>query len=416
MVGHRRVVNGSARSARPTHPWLLMASLVLAGESIYMLPYMRRSFQTSMEATFGLSSLEIGTLNALFGVLALLCYLPGGWLADRVSARRLLTVSLLATGAGGLYMLSSPGYAGLLLVHAFWGVFSILTFWAALIKATRMWFDDAAQGRAFGVLDGGRGVVGALLASIAAGVFAAAAAVDDGLRAVIAVYSIAPLLAAIAVWLLLPDEPDVATARGSPRRSGAQVRAAARLPAVWLLASVVFCAYFCYLGSFEFPAYAERGLGRSKAFGAWLGAFRDWLRPLAAIAAGLLADRISAVRAIRACFALLVAGYGLLSVLPPAGVSLVVFGIQVVVIALAVFALRGVYFALLEETRIPLALTGAAVGLVSMLAFTPDIFAPMLAGGLADALPGVTGYRVYFVLLALLAIVGERSAAAAGRK
>lgn len=394
---------------KPPHRLLFMGSLILAGESIYMLPYLRKSFQTSMEATFGLSSLEVGTLNALFGVLALICYLPGGWLADRVSARRLLTVSLLGTGAGGLYMATVPGYAGLLAVHAFWGVFSILTFWAALIKAVRLWSGPDEQGRAFGILDGGRGVVGAGLGSIAAACFGLSSSVEAGLVTVIVIYSAASILAGIAIWFTVPDDHE----RFSEHHTDDgrlhvldSVVQTVRRPAVWLIAVIIFCAYFCFLGTYEFPAYAERGFDRSKEFGAWLGAFRDWLRPAAAIIAGIVADRMSASKAIRAAFIVLILSYASLSIVSPTLTPMVLLWVQVVATALAVFALRGIYFALLEESGIPMHLTGIAVGTISMIAYTPDIFAPLLAGWLVDTSPGVLGYRRYFAFLAVIAATG----------
>ena len=69
--------------AKQWQRWLFLASLMLAGESIYMLVYMRKTFQTSMEQVFQVSATEIGLLNSMFGILALACYFPGGWLADR---------------------------------------------------------------------------------------------------------------------------------------------------------------------------------------------------------------------------------------------------------------------------------------------------------------------------------------------
>lgn len=408
-MSRQQQVTSPTATRKPPHRLLFMGSLILAGESIYMLPYLRKSFQTSMEATFGLSSFEVGTLNALFGILALVCYLPGGWLADRFSARRLLTLSLIGTGAGGLYMATVPGYAGLLAVHAFWGVFSILTFWAALIKAVRLWSGPHEQGRAFGILDGGRGLVGAGLGSVAAVCFSLSTTVQTGLVAVILVYSAASILAGVAIWFAVPDDHETF----SEHRAGHDrlhvldaIGQTVRRPEVWLITVVIFCAYFSFLGTYEFPAYAERGFDRSKEFGAWLGAFRDWLRPAAAVVAGIIADRVAASRAIRATFVVLVLSYASLSLVPAAHSPIALLWVQVTATALAVFALRGIYFALLEESGIPMHLTGIAVGTISMIAYTPDIFAPLLAGWLVDSSSGVLGYRRYFGVLALIAVTG----------
>lgn len=403
--------DNSARLPGPRRV-LVLASLILAGESIYMLPYLRKSFQTSMEATFGLDSLQVGALNALFGALALLSYLPGGWLADRVSARRLLTVSLLATAAGGLYMATRPGYSGLLLVHALWGVFSILTFWAALIKATRLFATPATQGRAFGILDGGRGLVGAMLGSLAAIAFGLSASAAAGLTLVILIYTGACLFAALAVWTLVPDDHARAGTAAHEHRTvpGAwdEITATLQIRAVWWIAVLIFSAYFCFLGTYEFPAFAERGYDRSKQFGAWLGAYRDWMRPAAAVVAGILADRYSASRTTGVAFGVLTLAFGTLAARTPGSgqVALAILFAQVTGAGLAVFALRGVYYALFEEARIPLARTGIAVGLVSMAGYTPDIIAPLLAGWLADQFSGATGYRIYFAGLSLLSAAG----------
>lgn len=370
-----------------------------------MLPVMRKTFQTSMELTFGLNAFEIGTLSSVYGVLAMLCYLPGGWLADRFSTRRLLAFSLVATGLGGFYMASVPGYIGLLLLYAYWGICSILTFWAALIKATRLWSPAQAQGRAFGVLDGGRGAVGALLASCGALVFGLSATPESGLVSVILLYACGSISAGLIVWWLIPEDPPRDQHHDSAGRAASLV-AVVRLRSVWLIAVIIFCAYFLYLGSYEFPAYAERALDRSKQFGAWLGAFRDWLRPVAAISAGLIADRVSASRAISWLFALLILIYGSLALLPADITWLALFWVQVATTAIAVFALRGIFYALLEEQGVPLYLTGLAVGVVSTVGYMPDVMAPVLAGGLVDRFPGATGYKIYFGILAVLGCAG----------
>ena len=49
-------------------------------------------------------------------------------------------------------------------LYAYWGVTTILLFWAAMIRATREWGGASQQGRAFGILDGGRGAVAAGIA------------------------------------------------------------------------------------------------------------------------------------------------------------------------------------------------------------------------------------------------------------
>ena len=69
------------------------------------------------------------------------------------------------------------------------------------------------------------------------------------------------------------------------------------------------------------------------------------------------------------------------------------------------FALRGVYFALLNENRVPPFLTGAVAGTVSFIGFTPDVFFGPVTGRILDADPGVVGHQNYFLFLAAVALL-----------
>jgi sugar phosphate permease len=399
------------KASIPIQRWLYMASLMLAGEAIFLLPYMRKSFQTSLEDVFQVSSTELGLLSSMFGILALACYFPGGWLADRVSARRLLSFSLVSTGLGGFFMLIIPSFNQMLALHAFWGITSILTFWAALLKATRLWGSADTQGASFGLLEGGRGAVAALMGTIATVAFAIATqtgTTQDGLIAVILVYTGAPLIAGIVIWFVIPDDtPEIEeTHKKQSSSEPSLLHRAVRIPEVWLMAAIIFLAYLLYTGSYYFPAYAERGLGESKLFGAQLGTFRDWLRPVAAIAAGFIADRIKITRALSIAFAVIIVLYGSLWLTPSPVITYHLLFAQVAIISIALFALRGIYFALMGECRIPIALTGITIGIVSAIAYTPDIFAHLISGWFLDTYPGGEGFRYYFGFLAIMAVVG----------
>ncbi|NQX78168.1 MAG: MFS transporter, partial [Gilvibacter sp.] len=67
---------------------------------------------------------------------------------------------------------------GLKILFGYWGFTTIFLFWAAMIKATRVWGGNQSQGRAFGILDGGRGLVGALFASMGIWILAAFSSAD----------------------------------------------------------------------------------------------------------------------------------------------------------------------------------------------------------------------------------------------
>ncbi|MGB5403180.1 MAG: MFS transporter, partial [Robiginitalea sp.] len=76
------------------------------------------------------------------------------------------------------------------------------------------------------------------------------------------------------------------------------------------------------------------------------------------------------------------------------------------VVATGVYAARSLYFAVMERGRIPLVLTGTAVGMISLVGYTPDIFAGPAMGILLDRSPGEAGHQDVFWMLALFSFIG----------
>ena len=140
--------------------------------------------------------------------------------------------------------------------------------------------------------------------------------------------------------------------------------------------------------------------------GAKFSIYAGFVRPFAAILAGLVADRFGGARTICVLFAAMLVSFGLLGVSEPGDAMLYFIYANVFVTLLAVYGLRGVYFALLEENRTPPFVTGAAVGLVSLIGFTPEIFFAPITGRILDANPGLVGFQHYFLFLAAIALAG----------
>ena len=161
------------------HRALAMLALILAGEAIFLLPFVLvRVFRPTVLAVFDLTNLELGLIFSSYGVVAMLAYFFGGPLADRFPARKLMSIALVATALGGFYIATLPSLNELKFLYGFWGATTILIFWAAMIKATREWGGKKLQGSAFGLLEGGRGLSAAIIGSIAVAVFAALLPVD----------------------------------------------------------------------------------------------------------------------------------------------------------------------------------------------------------------------------------------------
>jgi nitrate/nitrite transporter NarK len=345
---------------------------------------------------------------SVFGTTALLTYFPGGWLADRISPRKLITFSMLATGLSGFYFATFPSYPLSIAIHGFWGITCSLTFWGAMIKATRNWAPGTEQGRAFGILESGRGIAELATSTAFLAVFAKLGSDNMALSRVIILFAITDILIAIMTWLTLLDTPrEEGEAKETRSKIGPrQVLEVLKMPVVWLISLVIMASYGAYWGSYYFTPYATDAFLMSVVFGGAIGVGKMWLKPASALGAGFLADRAGTSRTVAWCLAILIVSFGLFVLIPRNPKLILVLIVNTAVASLAIFALRGIYFALLEEGCIPLAVTGTAAGIVSVVGFTPDVFMPIVGGVLLDRYPGGLGYRYFFGLIVMLCALG----------
>ena len=396
---------------------LIISVLIAAGEGVFLLPFvLARVFRPTFLDVFGITNLQLGLAFSFYGIVAMLAYFAGGPLADRFSARRLMAAALLATGLGGVALAGIPSAQGMKVLWAGWGLTTILLFWAAMLRATREWGGVSAQGRAYGLLDGGRGLLAAVIASATVLVFGALLPADvasatpeqreAAFRAVIWVFTGTTVLIALLVWLVVPDTTPQEEGGAEPKLSLAGIRNACRMPVVWLQAVIVVCAYVGYKATDDFSLLARDALDFDEVAAAGIGTLSFWIRAVTAVGAGYLADRVDSSRVTAGGFAILIVGSGLIaSGAMVIGVAWMLIA-TIVATSVGVYALRGVYFALLAEGAVPMAFTGSAIGVVSVVGFTPDVFMGPLMGVLLDNSPGVLGHQHVFAAVAVFGVVG----------
>ena len=390
--------------------------LIFAGEIIFGLPFhTARFFRPTFLDVFNFSNTYLGDIFAVYGLTAMLSYFAGGMIADRISARALMSISLILTACGGLYMSTIPGEIGMMILYGYWGITTIFLFWAAMIKATKDWGGDLSQGKAFGLLDGGRGLVAIVVSVVAIAILAnylpsnTNQATDmerlNGFRSVILLYSVATGVTGILIWLLIPSSIGKAT-KSSEKNIFSGLTKVLNNRLVWSQAGIIICAYSTYKGLDNFSLYAFQVLGMNEVEAAQLFTYGSLTRPIAAVFAGILADRFLGSRVILIMFAILIASFGFLAIGTTTAGLIGIIYTNIFVSFFAVFALRGIYFALLQETKTQREITGTTVGIVSFMGFTPEIFFGPISGRILDAAPGIQGHHNYFLFLTGISVVG----------
>ncbi len=395
--------------------YIQLMLLVLAAGVIYPILYLRQVYQPTMLEVFHITDSQLGYLYSSLGTIFLLSYLPSGWLADRIAPRLLICFSLIATGALGLWYSTAPSFHVLMLIFGGWGLSTGLTFWAAVIKRVTMIAGTHEQGRFFGFLDGGRGLIEAMLATIAISLFAwftqtKGEPVATGFKLVVYMYAF--LCIALGVVLALVKDPqgveDAAANRAAKKRSNVLVdlKTLASIPELWLVAAIVFCGYQVFWATYSFSAYLHEGeIGLTVVMAGTITTLKLWMRPIGGIGGGFLGDRYSKVSVL--VIALFLAALSLLGLMAAPRISshvLLVF--LVLFIGILTYAIRGLYWSLLDRCNIPVETMGLAIGLISVLGYSPDVFLPLINGYLTQNFPGVFGYQLYFGYVAGMAALG----------
>lgn len=394
---------------------MVLITLMVIGEFIFLLPFVvTRVFRPTFLTVFDINNLQLGSAFSLYGVVAMVSYFAGGPIADRFSPRKLLPVSFLATAASGLIMATIPSIWILTLLYGFWGMTTILLFWAAYVKAQREFGGADAQGKTFGMMDAGRGLVAALLASSSVFLLdfflpeqadlASKGQLTAALSKIILLFSGITAFGALLVWIFLKDEKFERD--NLPKLSLAGIRMVIHKPVVWMQAFIVLCSYVGYKCTDDFSLYAKDTFGYDDVFSAHVATISFWTRPVAAVLAGYLGDRFIHSRIISICFVIMLLGGLAISTGLLKSDMILLIGITIASVSAGIYGLRGLYFALFQEARLPLAITGSAAGFVSVIGYTPDIFMGPLMGVILDNNPGASGHQYLFGLLAGFAFVG----------
>ncbi len=397
--------------------YIKLAVLVIVAGNIYPLIYLRQNFEVSILESFNITSQQLGQNYAMLGFIYLVTYLPSGWLADRVAPRILMSFSMLMAGLLGVWFASLPSFASMQIIFAGWGIAAGLTFWAALIKATTLLAKPNEQGRFFGILDGGRGLIEAILATIAVAIFAyftqgATPDTPAALQKVIWLYvAMMLMLAPITYFALGEQVSNGADTKMQVRSSNFlhDIKLIASKPQLWLCAFCILTGYQLFWATYSFSAYMQNHFGLTAVAVGSITVAKLWMRPIGAAAAGFAGDFLNREKVLAYLLLASSASLATLTFLPTNSGATILLGI-VLVVGFLTYAVRGIFWATLESCDISNHVKGFAIGIISLIGYSPDLYLPLLSGYLLTAYPEKTGYTIYFCLIAVMGVLGALAA------
>eukprot|EP00931_Biecheleriopsis_adriatica_P022114 TRINITY_DN14300_c0_g1_i1.p1 TRINITY_DN14300_c0_g1~~TRINITY_DN14300_c0_g1_i1.p1 ORF type:complete len:468 (+),score=83.88 TRINITY_DN14300_c0_g1_i1:114-1517(+) len=420
-------------SQRCIYGALSILLLSLAVEVLYLVPYgLPGSFRPMFRQAFSLSNTEVGRLSSIYGVVNLCLYAPGGYIADRFQPKASIASALLVTAAGAAYLTIMPSFGAM---FALWAVLAVAgsIFWSSFVAAIRQIGRGEDSGKAFGFEQFSRGILSSLLTLLLTFVLGKeaeeAANTEHPTKMATLLYMLAALASAtaLATWCFLPtrvksntsneQDADAAGIKNSACDEGGQGACSPsdglsdtvdllRQPAVWLHALIVAAAYCANLATGYFAGFAKAAYGFDNLQAAQISTLVTWTRAFVGLLAGLAADNFGRTRICTALFVWTICAYAWVALLPIDASRPAILVMQITSCAAGAYGIAGVYFTLLDDAQLPLHLTGAAVGTISIVGFTPDIFLGQVAGYWLDTYPGAQGYQYFYGIIACMQLLG----------
>ncbi|MQR00319.1 MFS transporter [Glaciimonas soli] len=390
------------------------ALLVAAAGAIYPLLYLRQYYENSILAAFNITSADLNSIYVVLGFVFVATYMPSGWLADKFSPKLLISFSLTVVGGTGFWYAAYPPLWQLKIIFFFWGLAAGLTFWAALVKSVKLLAKSSEQGRFFGILDGGRGLVEALLATIGLAIFAYLMAQNpapqQALRPIIYMYSVICIAIAVLIFIFLDSETkntdgDVQEDKKIKGNLLQDLRTVAANPRLWLMAFIILTGYQLFWGTYSFSSYLQEGYGMTAVAAGVITVTKVWMRPISSVAAGFLGDKFSNELILPLSMLLACCGYLVLVFFPHVNHAYFLLFI-VIGIGTMTYAIRGLYWSILDGCKVPPHVIGLAIGIISMIGYLPDIFLPMINRAILNNYPGPLGFRIYYSYLAGAGLLG----------
>ncbi|MBY0316046.1 MAG: MFS transporter [Bdellovibrionales bacterium] len=393
-----------------------MFFIILAGETVFMLPFLiPRLYRPLMLEGWNLTNTDLGVAFAAYGFTSTISYLFGGVFADKYHPRFLISISLALTSFASLFLVLNPSSITFISTYAFFGVSTVFLLWGALIKTTHVIGGEDRRSSALGVLDGGRGFVAAMAASLllvaVSFYFPNLTSLKEQQEALRLIYfSVAAFtfITSLGVWWSLKSYQ--ATGNTPERWNWSLALKCLKNKDVWLLSVVILASYCGYKGIDNYSIYLVDVHGKDLATASSLTSIILWLRPASALLTGVFADHVHRRRPSGRFFILFVLcllGGIFHMIAATTGFSHFYYAFGVLLMSSCfVYGLRAVYFSIFGDLRIENYLVGTTIGIASFVGFLPDFFFGYICGVLIDANPGSLGYSYAFIFTAVCLFAG----------
>ncbi|MBQ2763813.1 MAG: MFS transporter [Firmicutes bacterium] len=398
---------GSKLGTRQITQFLILGC---GSNAIFYILFCRGSYYDAFMEAFSVTNTQFGLMSTVALTISCLTYFIGGILADKIHPRMLVTISFIVTGLCNFGLGLFPDYGVTLILYAIMGASTTLTFWGAFLKLTRQFGRTVgSESKSFGAMEGTRSVFAIVAATFAVFMFSQFDNSVSGLRFVMWMYAALLIVFGIIAFFAFKPSADDDTANDviNVENPFKLLLQCIKDPNIWLVGIMAMGSYTVgsvigsYLGTLGTSAF-----GLTVAAAAYVGLMNQWCKPVGNFSVGFFGDKFGPSKVILMLNIFLTAIALLFVFLPKNSTMTVIFLVVIAIEITITGAFRGQMYAPMRECRVPMNLSGSAIGFYATLIYATDAVLPPLIGTWLDNLPMEIAWRNIFLLLVAFGVVG----------
>lgn len=397
--------------------WISFGILMLGAGTIYKLGFLKDAFYVPMLEFMGLSHTQIGTAMSIAGLISTFSFLTAIGITDKVSKKIMIPFSLISICLCGIWLSTFPSYPVFLLIYCLLAICADMLYWPTMLKTVRLLGTEDEQGRMFGIMEAGRGLMDTIIAFGALGIFSAMGSTAAGLKMAILFYSIVPGVIGIIMYFMLePDDAPAPTpvqtqenASSAKEKNTSGIMRTLKNKNIWLVSFNIFFVYSVYCGLTYFIPFLEEAYALPAALVGVYGIINQYgLKMLGGPVGGFITDKIlhSATKYLRIAFVIVGVIVAVFAMLPHKSMGIFLGMFITLTISACVYSMRAIFFAPMDEVHVPREITGSAMAMGSFIGYLPGSFMYAVYGGILDKFEGLFGYRIVYLMMAAFAAGG----------
>lgn len=391
--------------------WGKLCFLILGGGTIFKLSSMKDVFYVPMQQDWGLSNTQIGFGFTIYAIIQTIGLFSSLYIADRFSKKILLPAGLIGVGLCGAYLSTLPPFTGYLIAFGAMAFFGEVVYWPVLLKSVRLLGNKEEQGRMFGFLEAGRGVVDVLVASGALYIFVLFGEGKAGMQAGLIYYTLATIIVGIITYFIVDndDKKETSSASEANRQVLEGIKNVVKCPNLWLASMSIFFVYSAYCGLTYFIPFLKDIYALPIALIGAYGIINQYaLKMIGGPLGGFLADKVAKSPTIylKWTFLLSAIAMAIFIMLPHDSMNVYLGMTATLGFGAIIFSQRVIFFAPMDEIGTPRQYAGSAMAFGCIIGYMPSMFAYALYGSLLDNFEGIQGYNYVFSIMVTFSLLG----------